>query len=530
MAGRGKKGIVAAFVAWAVLIGIGVVAYKFVIAPMLREREETAAEEALIASTSGSRDFTHEVVLHADGFSGYAVLRSPELRKELAKKKIRLEIVDDDADYGARMRALAAGTAQMAAFPLNSFLKAGEELGRFPASIILILDETQGADAIVAYEAGLTTIRDLNRPDARIVFTPESPSEFLAEITVESFILPDLPEDWRVKRPGSEQILREMLRADPAEPKAYVLWEPEVSKALEIPGVHVLLDSSKTKGYILDALVVERSFLKENEDVVRDIVEAYLRVLYELALAGDMEGLVRRDLPLEGGSLSESHIRNIANGIVWKNTTDNLIYFGLRDGDGEPLDGILGKIAEVMTETGLLAADPLDGDYRTITFDRILGRLHADNFHPGKRVNVIEGGDDPAEAEATTGGIDLPELDERGGEALEPVGDFQVERIRFPRMSAKITLQNQRALARTARRLRDWPSYYVTLIGQSQRTGDPDLDEVALDLALRRAEAAAEYLVESGTDPDRLRVRARLSTAEDWSALNLVFEAGQVPY
>lgn len=532
MVSRGKKGIVAAFVAWALIILVGVLAYRFVIEPMLRDRKERAAQDELVAetSTAGGASSVHRIVLYADGFSGYAILRSSEFKKRLEKESIDLEIVDDGADYSVRMDALASGKAQLAAFPLNSFLKAGAESGRFPATIVLVLDETQGADAILAYKQTFGTIQDLNRPDARIVFTPESPSEFLAEITVESFVLPDLSENWRVERSGSEQIFRDLLRADPAAPIAYVLWEPEVSKALENPDVHVLLDSSKTKGYILDALVVERNFLKENEAVVSSFVESYLRTLYNQSVTGGMEELIRRDLPLEGASLSDEHIASIAEGIVWKNTTDNFNYFGLGNGSGESLGEILAKIVGVMTETSLLASDPLDGKYHSIYYDKILSKLDADRFHPGRRVGIIEGSIGQTTLEKATGLIDLPNLTEEQWKNLQPVGNFQVEQIRFPRMSAKITLQNGRKLSAISNRLKDWPSYYVTLVGQSKQTGDAKLDEVALDLALRRAEAAANFLEDKGTDPDRLRVEARLSAAGDWSSLNLVFEAGQVPY
>ena len=69
----------------------------------------------------------------------------------------------------------------------------------------------------------------------------------------------------------------DQLRAGRAsERRAFVLWEPYVSKALKQPGVHVLLDSSKLQGYIVDVLVAERQFLKDHPDKVKAVVEAYL--------------------------------------------------------------------------------------------------------------------------------------------------------------------------------------------------------------------------------------------------------------
>jgi outer membrane protein OmpA-like peptidoglycan-associated protein len=533
MATRSKKGIVAALIAWVVvLLGIAL-AWRLLVAPFFTQSEKERQEQqqqALIESTSAAGSYRHTIELHADGFSGYAVLRSPELRNLLKNEGIRLEVVDDGADYPARVRALQGGQAQMAAFPINSYLQAGAGLGEFPATILFIIDETQGADAILAWEQGLENLQGLNNENARVIYTPDSPSEFLAEITVESFILPKLPENWRVKEEGSEKILRMLLNADPKAPRAYVMWEPQVSEALENPEIHVLLDSSKTKGYILDALVVEREFLKNRPEVVKTFAESYFRALFAITAENRMVELVRKDAGGPGRDLPEKFAENIANGIQWKNTTDNYAYFGLKNAGGsETLDDVIGKIAKVMAQTGLIPADPLNGKYGLIYFDKILDEMRVNGFHPGKTLDVIAGDLNLDEEQASTR-QELRALSQSQWEDLNPVAAFQVEEIRFPRMSDKVTLQNQRKLEALASRLKDWPSYYITIIGQSQKSDMEDINKVAQDLALRRANAAADYLKQQGIPDERLRTQARLSEADDWSALNLVFEAGQIPY
>ncbi len=529
MSSRSKKGIVAALIAWCLLLGIAALTYRFVLSPLLKKSQGDEAEEALIASTSASGNYARTVTLQLDGFSGYAVLRSPEFKQQLKQAGIRLELVDDNADYGARIQALEKGSTQMAVFPLNSFVQAGERLGEYPATIVLVIDETQGADAIVAYKDAVKTIQDLDDPQAKIVYTADSPSEFLAEITVESFILPKLNPQWRTQENGSERILRKMLRADPQQKAAYVLWEPELSQALEQPGIHVLLDSSKTKGYILDALVVERGFLQAEPDAVKAILRAYLRTVYSYSAQDALHALVEQDASMPGKSLAAAHAENITRGIQWKNTTDNLNYFGLKDLQVETIEDILSKIVNVMQQTQLLASDPLAGNYTTIYYDQPLRDLQAEGFHPGKKLDVIAGGLNLNDEQAS-GALELHTLSDAQWRKLTPVGHFQVDQIRFPRMSDKITLQNQRRLIALAQRLKNWPSYYVTIIGQSQQTDDPELNKIALNLAQRRADASAAALQQSGIHPLRLRSQARLSQADDWSALNLVFEAGQLPY
>lgn len=529
MAQRSKKGIVAALIAWCIILGLGAAAYRYLVAPMLTEQKEAKEEQSLIADTSASSAYDHTVVLQLDGFSGYAVLRSDLFRKLLKNEDIRLQIVDDEADYTERMKALDKGKAQFAAFPLNSFIQAGAKLGSFPASIITIIDETQGADAIVSYKAGLGAIQDMDNPEARMVYTPDSPSEFLAEVTIESFILPKLSEKWRVTADGSEDILRMMKGSNPQDPVAYVLWEPQVSEALELDGVHVLLDSSKTSGYILDTLVVNREFLRDHPEVVRTFVEMYCRALFTYQTDNGMTELVREDAGLAGQKLPKAYADNIVKGINWKNTTDNYAYFGLIPGGGESIEDIIQKITRVMIDVDMLPGDPLNGRPATIYYDRTLRDMKGEGFHPGKKLNVIAT-DLGLPAEQASAAVELRRLSDSEWERLRPVGSFQVEQIRFPRMSDKITLQNERKLQALAQRLKDWPSYYITIIGQSKQSSVEDLDALALDLAERRAQAAAGYLVDQGIPGERLRVQARLSEAEDWSALNLLFQAGQIPY
>ena len=139
-------------------------------------------DEQLNQATGSSSQYTHEVTIAADLFSGYAVLRSAQMRDNLKASGIRLTMEDDKADYGARLEALEDGDVQMAVYTIASLLMAGANAGGFPASIVMVIDETKGADAVLAYKDAVGSLQDVEDPDARDVLTTRTPREDLAGV------------------------------------------------------------------------------------------------------------------------------------------------------------------------------------------------------------------------------------------------------------------------------------------------------------------------------------------------------------
>ena len=114
--GNGSKGCIVAVV-WLVLLAIlGGAVWFFYTKPK---------DEQLNQATGSSSQYTHEITIAADLFSGYAVLRSAQMRDHLKSDGIRLTMVDDGADYGARLEALEDGDVQMAVYSIDSLLLAG---------------------------------------------------------------------------------------------------------------------------------------------------------------------------------------------------------------------------------------------------------------------------------------------------------------------------------------------------------------------------------------------------------------------
>ena len=174
-----------------------------------------------------------------------------------------------------------------------------------------------------------------------------------------------------------------MKSADRSKKQAYVLWEPHVSQAKKIKGVKVLLDSSKIKGLIVDVLVARREYLRDHPEKVRSVIEAYSRAAHHYRNEPQgFAGLVRSDDP----NLSEDGSKAIVSGIQWKNTLENYAHFGVvkgvSAGDLLTMEDMIGNITEILLKTKALESDPLNGNYTSLYFDKILSEMQSENFHP----------------------------------------------------------------------------------------------------------------------------------------------------
>ena len=521
---------------WLIIIGILGLVYKFVVEPRLGGRRDK-----LVQNTSTQR-YDHEIKVAHDSFPGYAILRSDAVKNLLDRQAIKLTFVDDKADYVRRARDLKSGKVKMAVFTIDAYLKAGSVIGEYPGSIVLVIDESKGADAIVAHNRGVPNIPNLSNPKARIVLTPDSPSETLARIMINTMSLPSLPANWASDANGAEDVYKKLKSADPDEPTAYVLWEPYVTKALAIDGVHLLLDSSKLKGYIVDVLVVQREFLDTQRELVANIVQAYLRANYDYT--NQKEGLlslIESDAKQYGDVLNRNEASQLVKGIEWRNTVENYAHFGIISGneakDSEKLEVMIGKIMQVLVKTKSIASDPFSGNYGKLFFEGILRSLHHDKFHPGVLSTDGEGGlegilvdTSNVVEEKVREDVALNPLSDDNWTTLAPVAAMKIEPIQFGRGNARILPGSNRALTDIASKLKSFPQYYLRVVGHTRKEGDPAANKI---LATQRAEAAAKALKAAGIKNHRIRAIAstRSSTKmQGGAAQSVTFELLGKPY
>lgn len=521
---RSRK-IVAVALVWLFVVAGAAVVYKLFIAP------EKAEEELRNTGTASSVHTTLRIA--HDSFSGYAILRSPGLAERMLEEGVALDFKDDGADYDQRIRDLRDGNTDLAVFTIDALLQASAAIGEFPASIVLLIDETRGADAMVSWGSsegqGVGEIGDLNQPGAEVVRTPASPSDTLARVVYDHFAISVPLEGWLKDADGVEEVYESFMQSSHDARRAFVLWEPYVSKAVEAGG-KVLVSSADVRGYIVDVLVVSRQFLSRNKEQVHHLVEAYLREAYDLrAERGAMRALVLEDARRLGESLTSDQAQKLVDTIHWQNTLENYAHFGLLSkqdaGSLRYLEEMLRSISRVLVHTGALESDPLKGLSVLPFSSGVLQDFMDEGFHPGRLTGSAHTqllNDAPIDE-----GVVLRALDEREWQGLRPVGDLRVDPISFGRAKSTLLSTGKRRLAELAARLKEWPYYYLTVVGHSRPEGDAQANRL---LAEARARSAADYLIELGVSADRIRSRAQEPSGGGGAAQSVSFQLGELPY
>lgn len=482
--------VVLAALIWLVLLGVGVAVWKLLLQPerdaqAAREREEQVERE--LQATEGTSRYKVDLVCGLDAFSGYAVLRSEQFRERLGNRGIRITLKDDVADYQRRMDELESGKLQIAAFPIDALIKTCSQRGRMPVTIIAIIDETRGADAMVAYRQRYPDVDSLNHADTRFVLVGDSPSETLTRVVMQDFDLSQVTKQPFTRVNSPESILNTYRQATPTTSEVFVTWEPFVSQLLENDAMHVLVDSSKFTGYIVDSLVVSRDFLVKQPTIVENVLEAYFEALSSFREPHQWQELVMQDAKQTGSALTVVQAERLVAGIRWKNTLENYAHFGIRQDRVVHIEDMLARISGVLVASGAIPKDPTDGQFSKLFYDKSLKNLQTARFLPDEIVR--------SEGELAT-------LTDRQWEALVPVGTLRVPELVFARGTDRLTTASQQILDELADKLQTWPAYYLRIEGNSAPGGN---EQANLALAGRRAEAAKSYLSSRGIPEARMK-------------------------
>lgn len=426
-----------------------------------------------------------------DNYLGYWFITAPEMVKESARKGFGIAFTDDGGAYADRLEKFAKGEYDAIVLPINSYLEHGAR-HKFPGVIVAAIAASSGADGIAAFADKLPTgkVTDLNDPNLKFVYTEASPSEFLLQLTIADFDLANLRSEdrWQARVGSSKEVYE---RARKRQGDVFVLWEPDLSKALELPGMKYVWGSDKFAGYITDVFVFRRSVVERQHDNVLTFFKTYFRVL--AVYANDRERMIGEMVKSTGLKRKSIEENGLAK-INWFDLRENAArQFGIARNPGDSTqEGVVDTIiasTRVMLNAKVFTENPLGGKspYYILNSNFIKELAKSD-------MAVASGKKGPQKF--------LP-LNDAEWLRLREVGAMRVEPITFQGWNSQLTLEGKELVDRIAQMLvNNYPVYRVIVRGHTGSGNEP----VNIKLSQARAEAVVRHLTAvHAVDQNRFR-------------------------
>lgn len=463
---------------------IGAVGLQFV---------KTEKQEELTHSSSDTQRYDRTITIYRDSFSGYDIGCSDYMESLLRRSKMRLDCVDDGADYEKRMKALKSGAADFAFLEVGAYTIEGERFG-YPASLISVIDTSKGADAIVANKNAFTSLEDLrNSPNTSVGVTLNSPSDMFGKITATHFDLETLKNaNNYVSANGSEDVMKQLIRGDI---DVGVVWEPHVSKLLATGDYVKLVSTAEAQDTIVDALAVNRKFGEENPEVVKTVLAAYFKSLKHYKDNPDKFVAELMSNPANKG-MKENEVKGMILGINWVNLNENCKrWFACDPNDWSAKVKIVDTLEmanKIWYEFGELESNTFpDEDAYTLINSEFMQDLLENGvgiFSDAEIVDSLE--------------RDFAELTESQWSSLKEFGTLKQRGILFQKGN-KLRLTSRQAIDEVASDLEHYPNYRLRIEGHTGTLGDTIKNQTVSE---ERSKWVKRYLVQTyNVDPDRIK-------------------------
>jgi outer membrane protein OmpA-like peptidoglycan-associated protein len=317
----------------------------------------------------------------------------------------------------------------------------------------------------------------------RIAYTPDSPSAHLLKSVATHFDIPVLIDHSSasvIRTEGSEGALKALMsgKADVA-----VLWEPDVSKALQDSSVIKLLGTEHTSRLIVDILIASRSILRNNPEKIQVLLNSYFRTLKTYS---DDRSLLHNELKSHL-RLGDDEIRKMLEGVEWKNLTDNALdWFGVSTGSELGYEGLVDAIEssiEISRASGDLRDNPLpENDAYRLINRQFVADLYARYAQGQFGVN----------SSGKTARVSFSPLTSAQWAGLREVGTLKIRPVTFQSGTASLDTTGKQELDNLVANLAHYPGFRILIRGHTGISGDP---EENMALSRDRAEAVARYLL-----------------------------------
>ncbi|MCK6527221.1 phosphate ABC transporter substrate-binding/OmpA family protein [Myxococcota bacterium] len=226
----------------------------------------------------------------------------------------------------------------------------GLRAGGFDGTMVMVVDNTRGADMLVA-DTGIGRVEDLlGKKVALVQFTP---SHWMLDYAIDNSALL-APQKKALRNnlvfvgadegtPG----VRAMFESGAVQ--AAVLWDPDASLALRKPGAHVVFSTSTATSLVYDGIVCDSRVVAQHPEVVQRLVAGWFEGvgLAEADAGKAIDALTATEPSFADLEKKEGRefIAGLFKSIKWTDLDDNVRILGLNTGDG-------GDFARVYSEAG----------------------------------------------------------------------------------------------------------------------------------------------------------------------------------
>ena len=365
----------------------------------------------------------------------------------------------------------------------------------YPGSIVTVIDESNGGDAIVAYKDKISSLSELkNHTNLKVAFTPDSPSAHLLKSVSVHFDIPHLltkSADWMLTTDGSSGALEALKNRQAA---VAVLWEPDVSRALKMPETIKLLGTENTSRLIVDILIASRQTLSDHPEKVQVLLASYFR---GLKIYRQNRDLLQAEIR-EAHNLKDSEITTMLEGVEWKNLTDNALkWFGISQGGELGYEGLIDSIDAALTilkQSKDISGNPLPNKdpYRLLN-RQFVEELYA-QFSKGQF------GFSAKVANPANGfkALSIAEWD-----SLKEIGTLRIRPITFQSGTANLNTPGKLELDTLATQIQHYPNFRILVRGHTGVSGDKNANT---KLSQDRADSVSRYLqITHSLDENRIR-------------------------
>ncbi len=226
---------------------------------------------------------------------------------------------------------------------------------------IMVVDNTQGADAIIARDPSIRRVEDL--VGKRVALLQFTPSHGMTIDAIENSSLTARQKsriNYVFINPDEGLAgVRAALESGSAD--AAVLWDPDLSLALKnIPGAHVIYSTRVATNLIYDVIVCDKRVLDDpaNEPAIQAFVKSWMEGVD--AARNDPDGAVEALVQTEEffAQLARDEGRDFVKGLfsnlVWTGLEDNLRILGLAGGTNH-YERVYRRFDRIYREAGALA-------------------------------------------------------------------------------------------------------------------------------------------------------------------------------